>query len=49
MPVSSSEIGGADLYVTSQVIGLDIAVGGITGPAFAGIYSDRVTFTISAN
>lgn len=48
-PVTSSEIGGAGSYVTPQTIDLDISIGAATGPAFAGTYSDLVTFTISAN
>ncbi|MFJ6023063.1 hypothetical protein ACIQC9_00525 [Brevundimonas sp. NPDC092305] len=49
VPVNSSEIGGASAYVTPQFISLDISVGAVTGPAFAGSYTDLVTFTISAN
>ncbi|WP_122465026.1 MULTISPECIES: hypothetical protein [Brevundimonas] len=49
VPVNANDIGGAGLYVTPQVVGLDISVGSITGPAFAGDYTDQVTFTISAN
>lgn len=49
VPVSAAEIGGSGLYVTSQTIDLDISVGAVTGPAFAGTYTDLVTFTINAN